>query len=134
MAEEQIELINLKFDKKFDDEYFKNINGIDNVIFEDCIYISNYGEIYNKTQNSLFDYEKCTINLKIKNGSVRGFSRWNLTTSCFEISNIDYETKRRSKKLSYGYNVQNKLKYSNKIQNENKYNVKVTIFLIFIKC
>jgi hypothetical protein len=126
MCEENT-IVNFKFYNKFADEYFKIINRIDDIIFEDNIYISNYGELYNKTQDRIFDYENSSIYLKIKNSAIRGFSRWYLTTRCFDISNTDYETKRREKKLSYGYNVQNKVKYSNKRQNKNKYNVKVDV-------
>jgi hypothetical protein len=89
----QIHIFNFDFDKKFDDEIFKKIDGVDNILFEDSIYISNYGEVYNKTQDTLYQYENSTVNLKITNGPYRGFSRWNLTISCFEISNSDYEKK-----------------------------------------
>lgn len=67
MCEEtiQISTLNLNFENKFDDEYFMFSNGIDNFLFEDKIYISNYGEVYNKTQNRLLDYESSSINLKI---------------------------------------------------------------------
>ena len=106
----QDNLLNLRFDNKFDDEYFKLINGEDDYLFEDKIYISNYGEIYNKTQERLFDYENSSVNLKILNGPIKGFSRWNLTTNSFGISNADYETRRRLKKISYGYCIQSQKK------------------------
>jgi len=128
MEEEQLMLINLKFDNKFEDEFFQKINGLDDILFEDDIYISNYGEIYNKTQHRLYDYENSSINLKIRNGSVRGFSRWNLTINCFGMSNSDYEANRRSKKISYGCNVLNKkqkkikTEIKNKFEQNNKFN------------
>ena len=121
MEEEQLMLINLKFDNKFEDEFFKKINGFDNILFEDDIYISNYGEIYNKTQHRLYDYENSSINLKIRNGSIRGFSRWNLTIDCFGMSNSDYEANRRSKKISYGCNVLNKKQ--KKLKNKFEQNI-----------
>jgi predicted GIY-YIG superfamily endonuclease len=95
----------------------KSINGIDNFLFEDKIYISNYGEIYNKSQTRLFDYESSSINLKVVNGTITSFSRWNLTTNNFDISNSDYENKRRLKKISYGYTIQNQKQFQkNKIK------------------
>ena len=120
MEEEQLTLINLEFDNKFGDEFFKKINGYNDILFEDSIYISNYGEVYNKSQDKLYDYENSSINLKIKNSATRGFSRWDLTINCFNISNSDYEAKRRSKKISYGVNVLNKK--SKEIQNKFKTN------------
>jgi predicted GIY-YIG superfamily endonuclease len=110
MCEEtiQISTLNLNFENKFDDEYFMFSNGIDNFLFEDKIYISNYGEVYNKTQNRLIDYESSSINLKINNGRIKGFSRWNLTTNSFNILNTEYEKRRRLKKISYGYGIQNR--------------------------
>jgi predicted GIY-YIG superfamily endonuclease len=108
MEEERLTLINLKFDNKFGDEFFKKMDGYDDILFEDNIYVSNYGEVYNKTQDRLYDYENSSINLKTKNGPVKGFSRWNLTINCFGMSNSDYEAKRRSKKISYGCNVLDK--------------------------
>jgi len=125
----QISTLNLNFKNKFDDEYFMFLSGIDNFLFEDKIYISNYGEVYNKTQNRLLDYESSSINLKITNGVIKGFSRWNLTTNSFNIQNTDYETRRRFKKISYGYGIQNRKKnkilktYNNScitIENKNK--------------
>lgn len=118
MNEEGVMLINLKFENKFGDEFFKKINGFDDSLFEESIYISNYGEVYNKTQDRLYDYENSSINLKIKNGPYRGFSRWNLTTHCFNISNSDYEEKRRSKKISYGCNVLDNRKKEIKVHSE----------------
>jgi len=106
----QINKLNLQFENKFDDEYFILINGIENFLFEEKIFISNYGEVYNKSQNRLFDYENSTLNLKVINGGIKGFSRWNLTTYSFSMSNTDYETRRRLKKISYGYNIQNNKK------------------------
>ena len=46
MIEETIQInkLNLQFENKFNDEYFLLINGIDNFLFEEKIYISNYGE------------------------------------------------------------------------------------------
>ena len=110
MCEEAIKIntLNLNFENKFDDEYFMFSTGIDNFLFEDKIYISNYGEVYNKTQNRLLDYESSSINLKIINGGIKGFSRWNLTTNSFSILNTEYETRRRLKKISYGYGIQNR--------------------------
>lgn len=108
--------IDLKFENSFDDEYFKLMDGIDNFLFEDKIYISNYGEIYNCSQNRLFDYESSSVNLKVVNGCIKSFSRWNLTINSFDISNGDYENKRRLKKLSYGYSIQNQKKF----QKDNK--------------
>lgn len=128
---EEVMLINLKFENKFGDEFFKQIKGYDDILFEDSIFISNYGEVYNKTQDRLYDYENSSINLKIKNGPIRGFSRWNLTTYCFSISNSDYEAKRRSKKISYGCNVLDRKKCENlnvkseirkQIKSDNKFN------------
>ena len=106
----QISTLNLNFENKFDDEYFMFSNGIDNFLFEDKIYISNYGEVYNKTQNRLLDYESSSINLKIIKDGIKGFSRWNLTTNSFNILNTEYETRRRLKKISYGYGIQNRKK------------------------
>jgi hypothetical protein len=112
MIEETIQInkLNLQFENKFDDEYFILINGIDKILFEEKIYISNYGEVYNKTQNRLFDYENSTLNLRVINGGTKGFSRWNLTTNSFSITNTEYESRRRLKKISYGYNIQNNKK------------------------
>lgn len=123
MEEEQLMLINLKFDNKliFDDEFFKKINGFDNILFEDDIYISNYGEIYNKTQHRLYDYENSSINLKIRNGSIRGFSRCNLTIDCFGMSNSDYEANRRLKKLAVSCKVLNKKQ--KKLKNKFEQNI-----------
>ena len=113
----QQNLLNLKFDNKFDDEYFKIINSENDLIFEEKIYISNYGEIYNKTQEKLFDYENCSVHLKILNGPMKSFSRWNLTTNSFGISNTEYETRRRLKKISYGYCIQNQKQFKlNKVK------------------
>jgi len=127
MVEEkkEIQTLNLDFENKFNDEYFIQINGIDDYLFEDKIYISNYGEVYNKTQSRLFNYENSSINLKIVNGGIKGFSRWNLTTNSFSILNTEYENRRRLKKMSYGYAIQNKnlnlLKtYNTSIVFENK--------------
>jgi|688.fasta_scaffold191226_1 predicted GIY-YIG superfamily endonuclease len=124
MEEERPTLINLEFDNKFGDEFFKKINGYDDILFEENIYISNYGEVYNKTQDRLYDYENSSINLKIKNGGVKGFSRWNLTINCFGISNSDYEAKRRSKKISYGCNVLDKKRkeIKSKFKTNNNFN------------
>jgi len=109
--------IKLKIENQFDDEYFKLIDGIDNYLFEDKIYISNYGEIYNRTQNRLLDYENSSVQLKILNSCLKSFSRWNLTVYSFYISNGDYENKRRLKKISYGYTIQNQKKFKmNKIK------------------
>jgi|APCry1669189034_1035192.scaffolds.fasta_scaffold19811_2 hypothetical protein len=120
------EIINLKFENKFDDEYFKLINSIDNFLFEDKIYISNYGEIYNSSQIRLFDYESSSVNLKIVNGGIKSFSRWNLTVNSFDISNGDYENKRRLKKISYGCAVQNQKQFQkNKIKKISQQNVSV---------
>jgi predicted GIY-YIG superfamily endonuclease len=111
------EIIDIKIENKFDDEYFKLIDCIDDFLFEDKIYISNYGEIYNSSQYRLYDYESSSVNLKVINEGNKSFSRWNLTTNNFDISNGDYENKRRLKKLSYGYAVQNKRQYQkNKIK------------------
>ena len=120
--------LNIKFKNKFDDEYFKLVDNIGELFFEDTIYVSNYGEVYNKSQNRLFDYENSTINLRIKNSSIKGISRWNLTTNMFGISNTEYETRRRSKKISYGYGIQNskqfKIKKSEKfVTIDNKPNI-----------
>ena len=41
-----MEKLNLQFNTKFDDEYFKAILNIGELFFEDTIYISNYGEVY----------------------------------------------------------------------------------------
>ena len=131
MCEEtiQISTLNLNFENKFDDEYFIFSSGIDNFLFEDKIYISNYGEVYNKTQNRLLDYESSSINLKVIKGVIKGFSRWNLTTNSFNILNTEYETRRRLKKISYGYGIQNRKKnnifktYNNSyviMENKNK--------------
>jgi predicted GIY-YIG superfamily endonuclease len=131
MCEEtiQISTLNLNFENKFDDEYFIFSSGIDNFLFEDKIYISNYGEVYNKTHNKLLDYESSSVNLKITNGGIKGFSRWNLTTNSFNIQNTEYETRRRLKKISYGYGIQNRKKnnifktYNNSyviMENKNK--------------
>jgi len=124
MEEERLTLINLKFDNKFGDEFFKKMDGYDDILFEDNIYVSNYGEVYNKTQDRLYDYENSSINLKTKNGPVKGFSRWNLTINCFGISNSDYEAKRRSKKISYGCNVLDKKQkeIKNKFKTNNNFN------------
>lgn len=112
MIEETIQInkLNLQFENKFNDEYFLLINCIDNFLFEEKIYISNYGEVYNKSQSKLFDYENSTLNLRVINGGSKGFSRWNLTTNSFSISNTEYESRRRLKKISYGYNIQNNKK------------------------
>ena len=112
MIEETIQInkLNLQFENKFNDEYFLLINGIDNFLFEEKIYISNYGEVYNKSQSRLFDYENSTLNLRVINGGTKGFSRWNLTTNSFSMSNTEYESRRRLKKISYGYNIQNSKK------------------------
>jgi predicted GIY-YIG superfamily endonuclease len=122
MCEEAIKIntLNLNFENKFDDEYFMFSTGIDNFLFEDKIYISNYGEVYNKTQNRLLDYESSSINLKIINGGIKGFSRWNLTTNSFSILNTEYETRRRLKKISYGYGIQNR-KNNNTFKTYNSY-------------
>lgn len=94
-------------------------NGIDNFLFEDKIYISNYGEVYNKTQNRLLDYESSSINLKIIKGVIKGFSRWNLTTNSFNILNTEYEKRRRLKKISYVmvYKIEKKIAYLKRIIN-----------------
>ena len=44
MVEEKKEIhtLNLDFENKFNDEYFIQINGIDDYLFEDNIYISNF--------------------------------------------------------------------------------------------
>ena len=97
----------IKFNNKFEDEYFKLVDNIGECFFDDDIYVSNYGEVYNKSQDRLFDYENCTVNLRIKPGGTKGLSRWNLTTNIFGISNAEYETRRRLKKISYGYIIQN---------------------------
>ena len=122
MIEETIQInkLNLQFENKFNDEYFLLINGIDNFLFEEKIYISNYGEVYNKSQSRLFDYENSTLNLRVINGGTKGFSRWNLTTNSFSMSNTEYESRRRLKKISYGYNIQNSKKDKiKKIYNTN---------------
>jgi len=106
--------LNIKFKNKFEGEYFKLVDNIDDSYFEDDIYISNYGEVYNKSQDRLFDYENSTINLRTKNGITKGISRWNLTTNVFDISNKEYETRRRLKKLSYGYGIQNAKQFKTK--------------------
>jgi hypothetical protein len=93
--------------QKFDDEHFTKINGINNLLFEDDIYISNYGDVYNNSQKKLIDYENSSIFLKILNGGIKYFSRWSLTTSVFNILNSDYEKNRKLKKIKYGYGVQN---------------------------
>jgi predicted GIY-YIG superfamily endonuclease len=108
--------LNINFKNKFEGEYFKIVDNIDNNYFEDDIYVSNYGEVYNKSQDRLFDYENSTINLRIKNGITKGISRWNLTTNVFDISNTEYETRRRLKKLSYGYVIQNAKQFKTKIE------------------
>jgi hypothetical protein len=117
MCEEiiQINTLNLRFENTFNDEYFILTKGIENFVFEDKIYISNYGEVYNKTQDRLFEYVNCTINLKVINGAIRGFSRWNLTTNSFSMTNTDYESRRRLKKISYGYGTQNNKKDNRKV-------------------
>ena len=99
--------LDIKFNNKFEDEYFKLVDNIGECFFDDDIYVSNYGEVYNKSQDRLFDYENCTVNLRIKPGGTKGLSRWNLTTNIFGISNAEYETRRRLKKISYGYIIQN---------------------------
>jgi len=121
------EIINLKFENKFEDEYFKLIDSIDEQLLEDKIYISNYGEIYNSSQNRLIDYENSSVYLKLANGCNKCISRWHLTTTNFEISNGDYENKRRLKKLSYGYAIQNKKQFQKNIikkSSEPKLNLK----------
>ena len=122
MIEETIQInkLNLQFENKFNDEYFLLINGIDNFLFEEKIYISKYGEVYNKSQSRLFDYENSTLNLRVINSGTKGFSRWNLTTNSFSMSNTEYESRRRLKKISYGYNIQNSKKDKiKKIYNTN---------------
>ena len=111
--------ININFKNKFNDEYFKLVDNIGEEFFEDIIYVSNYGEVYNKSQDRLFDYENSTINLRIRNSITKGISRWNLTTNIFGISNTEYEDRRRSKKQSYGYGIQNSKK--NKIKKPDQY-------------
>jgi hypothetical protein len=111
--------ININFKNKFSDEYFKLVDNIGELFFEDIIYVSNYGEVYNKSQDRLFDYENSTINLRIRNSGTKGISRWNLTTNMFGISNTEYEDRRRSKKQSYGYGIQNSKK--NKIKKPDQY-------------
>ena len=91
---------------KLNGEFFKMSTDLEGLVFEDIIYVSNFGEIYNKTQNKLYDYENSTVNLKILNDTFKGISRWNLTSSIFGISNNEYETRRRLKKQSYGYHIQ----------------------------
>jgi predicted GIY-YIG superfamily endonuclease len=58
--------------------------------------------------------------LKIINGGIKGFSRWNLTTNSFSILNTEYETRRRLKKISYGYGIQNR-KNNNTFKTYNSY-------------
>lgn len=113
--------VNLRLENSFDDEYFTLINGIDDFLFADKIYVSNYGEVYNKNQEKLFHYEPSSINLRLVNGVLKSFSRWSLTAKIFEMSNIDYETRRRVKKLSYGYNIQNGKKH--RLNKKNKLNI-----------
>ena len=48
---ENDKIYDIDFENKFDDEFFKICKKLDKLIFEDDILVSNYGEIYNKTQN-----------------------------------------------------------------------------------
>ena len=99
------------FTQKFDNEEFKKVEGIDGLIFEDSIYVSNYGEVYNKTQKKLHEYENSTVYIKISHEGIKGISRWKLTTSTFDIIDSEYEKNRKLKKIKYGFSVQNSRKY-----------------------
>ena len=90
------------------DEVFSEVLGFD-YEFEDEIYVSNYGEVYNKTTNTLYSYEPSSLNLKIKNNNLRSISRWDLTLRIYQIENSEYEKRRSNKKKFYGLKVQNNL-------------------------
>ena len=100
--------IKIKNLNKMSDEKFTEVFDFDGYEFEDEIYVSNYGEVYNKTTNSLYSYEPSSVNLKLKNTCLRGISRWDLTLSIYKMENIEYEKRRAIKKKVYGFKVQNK--------------------------
>jgi hypothetical protein len=130
--------IKITIPNKMYDEEFLEIFDFDGYEFEDNIYISNYGEVYNKTTNMLYSYEPSSVNLKIKPSSIRSISRWNLTLSAYKMENSEYEKRRANKKKEYGFKVQNKriqvdkqyvlsaLKQNEEREFENKKNISVT--------
>jgi predicted GIY-YIG superfamily endonuclease len=96
-------IINQIKDKNFikmNDEYFKLLKELEEDFFDDIIYISNYGDIYNKTQDTLYSYESSSVNLKVKN-VLHNISRWNATVSIFNMANREYEENRKIKKIKY---------------------------------
>ena len=100
--------IKIKNLNKMSDEKFTEVFEFDGYEFEDEIYVSNYGEVYNKTTNILYSYEPSSVNLKIKNNILRGISRWVLTLNIYKMENVEYEKRRSVKKKIYGFKVQNK--------------------------
>ena len=87
------------------DEYFKRVSTYEKNEIVDDIYISNYGECYNNTQKSFYPFQTSSINLKVNGGCFISCSRWNMTTSIFNIDNKKYEENRRLKKIEYKLNV-----------------------------
>jgi len=96
--------------QKMSDEDFIKVDMLDEYLFEDEIYVSNYGEVYNKTTDSVYSYESSSVNLRIQNNVLKNISRWKLTLSVHEMENKEYEQRRSTKKQVYGYRVQNKIK------------------------
>ena len=92
--------IKIKNLNKMSDEKFTEVFEFDGYEFEDEIYVSNYGEVYNKTTNILYSYEPSSVNLKFKNNILRCISRWVLTLNIYKMENVEYE-KRRSVKKKY---------------------------------
>jgi predicted GIY-YIG superfamily endonuclease len=95
--------------KSMSDEQFTRVFQIYGYEFEDDIFVSNYGEVYNKTNDNLYSYEPSSVNLKIKNGGLKSVSRWDLTISVYKLENKEYEKRRAIKKKAYGYKVQNNI-------------------------
>lgn len=96
-------IINQIKDKNFEkmnDEYFKLLKKLGEDIFDDIIYLSNYGDIYNETQDRLYSYESSSVNLKVNN-TLHSISRWNATVSIFNMENREYEENRKLKKIKY---------------------------------
>jgi len=87
------------------DEIFKQVDNYNNIVFYYDYYISNYGEVYNKTLNKIHDYKNSSLCLKQKNGNNYNISRADLVLYYFDISYKQYECYRKDKKKIYGERV-----------------------------
>ena len=119
-------IINQIKDKNFEkmnDEYFKLLKKLEEDIFDDIIYLSNYGDIYNETQDRLYSYESSSVNLKVNN-TLHSISRWNATVSIFNMENREYEENRKLKKIKYRLKEPEIIIKSLKISKQNNIELK----------